>query len=142
MKQVLILTACFITFTGLAHAQEMEFRGWKRGDWILLRINADMLNEPAELMAKNRDVPPSSSIYIYSARWCKLEDIGAEHLLITTFYRRSFTMEELKAGISFEKKEIVKVREPSKSNIEKRSIEEVVEWKRGDSPPRPWWGFF
>lgn len=133
---------CLLLLVGVANAHESEFRGWKRGDWIFIRINADMLNEPAELMAKNGEVPPSSSIYIYSARWCKLEDIGADHLLVTTYYRRSFTMEELKAGISFEKKELVKVREPSKSNIEKRSIEEVFEWKRGDTPPRPWWPFF
>jgi len=120
-------------------AEEKEFRGWKKGDWVRIDLsvepNNDAVCEVAD--ALRQEASPLLILVSYTI-WAKIHEVSSEHLLVTTYFASRISIKDQYEQLAEKKKpQVSPVKD--KYSLETKQIIGIHEWPRGGEPPRPWW---
>ena len=121
-------------------AEEKDFRGWKKGDWVKIDLDIEPYNHKMWEIDSVTKMDCSSLILLSHTIWARIHEVSSEHLLVTTYFvsRISFLdkAEEL-AKRKSNNPQVSPIKD--KYSLETKQITEIREWPRGGEPPRPWW---
>ena len=121
-------------------AEEKDFRGWKKGDWVKIDLDIEPYNHKMWEIDSVTKMDCSGLILLSHTIWARINEVSSEHLLVTTYFvsRISFLdkAEEL-AKRKSNNPQVSPIKD--KYSLETKQITEIREWPRGGEPPRPWW---
>ena len=125
-------------------AEEKDFRGWKKGDWVRIDLDIEFNNETVlqarALLGAEGGVNTGELLLTSNTTWSRIHEISSDHLLITTYFVSRISANDLieERAERKRKKPIVSTFK-DKYSLETKQIIGIREWPRGDEPPRPWW---
>ena len=125
-------------------AEEKDFRGWKKGDWVRIDLDIELNNEAVlqarTLLGSEGGVNTSELLLTSHTIWSRIHEVSENHLLITTYFVIRVSPRELGEELVKGKRKKPKVSPiKDKYSLETKQIIGIREWPRGDEPPRPWW---
>jgi hypothetical protein len=125
-------------------AEEKDFKGWKKGDWVRIALDIDFNNETVvqahTLLGDQAGVNYGQLLLTSYTIWSRIHEISSDHLLITTYYVSQISAQDLIEERAERKRKKPRV-SPIKEiySLETKQIIGIREWPRGGEPPRPWW---
>ena len=67
-------------------AEEKDFRGWKKGDWVRIDLDIEPYNHKMWEIDSVTKMDCSSLILLSHTIWARIHEVSSEHLLVTTYF--------------------------------------------------------